>query len=99
MKMSIKGTVHHIGEPRAAGQGTVTEVILNKKYHDPETGELKNEDYYPVQIWQDKFADFQKCFERSSRMEINGFINGRLVEKDGKQSCFMNFTGQKFLNY
>lgn len=96
MKIILRGTISKIHEPRTAGTSEITEVCLNKKYHDPDSGELKGEDNYPIQIWTEKLSEFKKCYEISSKMEITGFLNGRLVEKDGTPKCFMNFTAQKF---
>jgi len=97
-KITIKGTITKVGQPRKAGSGEVTEVILNKKFHDPETGALKNEDNYPLQIWQDKFAEFKKAFEKSSLMEVTGFINGRTVGEGENEKSFINFVAQSFKN-
>jgi hypothetical protein len=99
MKITIKGTVTKIGEPKAAGSSEVREIWLNKKYHDAETGELKSEDTYPLQIWKDQFADFEKCYTTSAKMEVTGFINGRLVGEGNEARCFMNFIGRSFKNY
>jgi len=99
MKITLKGTITKVGEIKATEKSEVREIILNKKYHDPETGELKAEDNYPVQIWKDDMPEFAKAYDKSSRMEISGFLNGRLIDKDGKHTCFMNFTGKKFSTY
>lgn len=96
MKVTQRGTVTKIGEPKKAGNSQVREIILNKKYHDPDSGELKSEDHYPVQIWEDKFAEFEKQYQVSALMEIEGFINGRLTGEGDNQRCFMNFVGRKF---
>ncbi|OHB72384.1 MAG: hypothetical protein A2W17_04485 [Planctomycetes bacterium RBG_16_41_13] len=95
-KITIKGEIIRVSDPKTAGTGTVREVVLLKKYHDPQTGELKNEDYYPCQIWQDKFPDFEKCYHVNSKMEITGFINGRKIPKDGGDNFFLNFVGKSF---
>ena len=98
MKMTIRGTVTQIGEPRVTDKSEVTEIIINKKYHDPETGELKAEDNYPCQIWKKQFLEFEKCYHKNSMMEVTGFLNGRKVDKDGRQSFFLNFVGTEFKN-
>jgi hypothetical protein len=96
MKIKMRGTVAKIGEPKKAGNSTVREIVLNKKYHDPDSGDLKSEDNFPVQIWEDKFPDFEKQYHVSSLMEIEGFLNGRLVGEGGEARCFMNFVGRSF---
>ena len=96
MKITIVGVISHIGEPKQAGTSEVRDVVLHKKYHDPDSGELKGEDYYPIQIWTDKWSDFEKVYHVSSKMEIKGFINGRRIEKDGKVSHYLNITGREF---
>ena len=96
MKVEQIGTVTKIGEPKTAGKSEVREIVLNKKYHDPDTGDLKSEDNYPVQIWSDKWSDFEKAYQKNAKMKITGFINGRLIDKAGVERCFMNFVGQNF---
>jgi len=96
MKITITGTVSHIGEFKQAGASEVREVVLHKMYHDPDTGALKGEDYYPVQIWKDRYIDFEKAYHTSAKLEIKGFVNGRKIEKDGKASHYLNLTGREF---
>lgn len=96
MKVKITGVISKVGEFKKAGNSEVMEVILNKKYHDQDTGELKGEDHYPVQIWKDIFPRFEACLNFSSKMEITGFLNGRKAGTDDKQSFYMNFTAREF---
>jgi len=96
MKLEITGTVTKIGIPKTAGKSQVREIILNKKYHDADTGELRSEDDYPVQIWEDDFKAFEATYGRSAKMKISGFINGRKFGDADNEKCFMNFVGKKF---
>jgi len=98
MKIEIRGQISQIGEPREAGKSLVREIIISKKYFDSNTGELKGEDYYPVQIWEDVFPEFEKAYTKSSNMVILGYVNGRRAEKDGSVSHFLNITGKSFIS-
>ena len=96
MKLTIKGGVTRIGDIQTAGNSAIRTVVISKKYHDPETGELKSEDHYPVQIWEDKWAEFKQAYDQSSYMEVEGYLNGRKKEKDGQVGYFFNFKGRNF---
>lgn len=97
-KVTIRGEIHKIGEARTAGNSEVKEIIIHRKYHDPDTGELRGEDFFPVQIWEQNWDEFKKCVEHSGKVEMSGFVNGRRTVKDGSASYFCNIVAKSFKN-
>lgn len=98
MKVTLRGEITHVGEPRTAGASEVKEVIIHRKYHDPDTGELKGEDYFPVQVWKDKWNELNSSMGKGNKVEMQGFVNGRRTEKNGEPSYFCNIVARSFKN-
>lgn len=98
MKVTLRGEVHKIGDARTAGSSEVKEIIIHRKYHDPDTGEMKGEDFFPVQVWKDKWEEMNKVLAVSSKVEMQGFVNGRRTEKNGEASYFCNIVARSFKN-
>ena len=96
-KITINGTIVRIGDTKEIRSGNVREVIVGRKYHDPQSGELKSEDFYPVQVFKDCHEKHQDLITVGQRVSINGFVNGRRSEKDGSTSYFCNIVAKEFI--
>jgi single-stranded DNA-binding protein len=98
MKVTLRGNILQISEPRQVGSAQVVEIVINKKFYDQNTGELKGEDFYPVQVWDNVWPELNKVIEKGGMVEMQGFVNGRKIEKDGKPSFFCNIVAKSFKN-
>jgi len=98
MKVTLRGEVIKVGDARTAGTSEVKEIVIHRKYHDPDTGELKGEDFFPVQVWKDRWREMEEAIKPSSKVEMTGFVNGRRIEKDGTASFFCNIVAHSFKN-
>jgi len=96
-KITINGTIVRIGETKEIKSGNVREVIVCRKYHDPQSGELKSEDFYPVQVFKDCYEKYQELIYAGKKVSVNGFVNGRRSEKDGSTSYFCNIVAKEFI--
>jgi single-stranded DNA-binding protein len=96
MKVTLRGRIIEVSEPRTAGSSEVVEVIIHREFYDQDTGEKKGEDFFPVQVWKEKYEQFQKILEYGKKVEMKGFVNGRRTEKDGRPSFFCNIVAKEF---
>ena len=95
-KITLTGTIARVNDAKTIASGTVREVIINRKYHDPESGELKNEDWFPVQVFKDQEKIAGELLTPGRKVKMEGYVNGRRSEKDGTASYFCNIVAKSF---
>jgi hypothetical protein len=108
MKVTLKGTVTKIGEPKeikgSEGRGTtsIRQVVLQKKSFNHDSGELISDDSFPVQVWEKDMTLFNAAYHVSAKMEIDAYLNGKeytkkdVAEGEDEQGFFLNLTGKAF---
>ena len=104
MKVTLKGIVTKFGEVKeikgANGNPdtTIQEIILQKKSFNTETGELRSDDVFPIQIWGKDLTLFNAAYSLSSKMEIDCYLNGKKYTKEGTtdEKYFLSLTGKAF---
>jgi hypothetical protein len=96
MKVTIKGTVKSCTDARTVSNGSICELVLEKKYHDPDTGEIKSTDFFPIQFWNDMFEKYAAAVKVSKVLEVTGYLNGKLNSKDGNDKAFLSITAKEF---
>jgi len=95
-KVTLRGTIESVSEERQAGTSKVKEVVIHRTFHDPDTGEKKGEDFFPVQVFEKCFDSLESVITSTGKIEMQGFVNGRKTEKDGKPSYFCNIVAKSF---
>ena len=81
MKVEITGRVLELGEPFETKNGKMQEVVLVKKFINPETDETA-ENYYPVSLAPELTGKYQL----NDKLKVTGYINGRKSDQ-GKWFC------------
>lgn len=96
-KVTITGTITEIGESKKIASGEVLQVVVNRKSHDPNTGKLKNEDHFPVQVFNPLKMNPAPDLIKGQKVRVEAYVNGRMSDKDGTPSYFCNLVAKSIV--
>ena len=97
MKIEITGNIHLVSEPKTAGNSEVTNIVINKKVFNFDTGELVADELFPVQIWKDDMPAFYAATSEGTKVKVEGYLNGKKYSVEGRDDVFfLQIVGKKF---